>query len=128
MVDLLIMLVVSQIATQLTHNFGTVRASAGYTLAFIGLTFAFPFAIIPTLHAVFLGSSFIGMSDSNRLTRKQLMVASFIFCLSFSFIIGHLKGFGGTLGFTAFCSCLVTYLFGGVIKKYHAIKTSFYPN
>ena len=123
MVELLIMLVVSQIATQLTHNYGTVRASAGFTLVFIGLTFAFPFAIIPTLHAVFLGSSFIGMSDSNRLNRKQLMVASFIFCLSFSFMIGHLKGFGGTLGFTAFCSCLMTYFFCEVIKKYNGSKT-----
>lgn len=112
MVELLIIMIVSQIATQLTHNYGTVRASAGFTLVFIGLTFAFPFAIIPTLHAVFLGSS-----------RKQLMIASFIFCLSFSFMIGHLKGYGGTLGFTAFCSCLATYFFGGVIKKYHGYKT-----
>ena len=123
MVEFLIILLVSQIATQLTHNYGTVRASSGFTLTFIGLTFAFPFAIIPTLHAVFLGSSFVGMSDANRLSRKQLMIASFIFCLSFSFIIGHFKGYGGTLGFTAFVSCLTTYFFGGVIKKYNGNKT-----
>jgi hypothetical protein len=122
MVEFLIILVVSQIATQLTHNYGTVRASAGFTITFIGLTFAFPFAIIPTLHAVFLGSSFIGMSDAKRLTRKQLMLASFIFCFSFSFMMNHLKGYGGTLGFTAFTSCLATYILSGVIRKLRLIK------
>ena len=119
----LLIFMVSQIATQLTHTYGTVRASAGFTLAFIGLTFTFPFAIIPTLHAVFLGSSFVGMSDSNRLNRNQLIVASFIFCLIFTFIVGHLKGFGGTLGLTAFTACLMTYFIWGVFKKVYVKKT-----
>ena len=122
MVELILIMIVSQIATQLTHNYGTVRASSGFTLTFIGLTFAFPFAIIPTLHAVFLGSSFIGMSDAKRLSRKQLAVASIIFCLTFSFIVGHLKGFGGTLGFSAFSACLVTYILTGVSKKFYGKK------
>lgn len=122
MVDFLIILIVSQIATQLTHNYGTVRASAGFTIAFIGLTFAFPFAIIPTLHAVFLGSSFIGMSDANRLTRKQLALASLIFCFIFSYILHYLKGYGGILGFSAFAACLVTYFLGGVFNKFFRKK------
>lgn len=122
MVELIIIMIISQISTQLTHNYGTVRASAGLTLTFIALTFAFPFAIIPTLHAVFLGSSFIGMSDSNRLSRKQLAFASVTFCLIFSFIVEHLKGFGGTLGFSAFSACLVTYILTGVSKKFYGKK------
>ena len=122
MVEFLIIMLVSQLATQLTHNYGTVRASAGFTLTFIGLTFAFPFAIIPTLHAVFLGSSFIGMSDAKRLTRVELMMASILFCLFFSFMMSHLKGYGGTLGFTAFTSCLATYILSGVIRKLRLIK------
>lgn len=121
MVNFLIILLVSQIATQLTHNYGTVRASAGFTLAFIGLTFAFPFAIVPTLHAVFLGSSFVGMTDPKRLSRVQLMIASFIFCLIFTFILGHLQGFGGTLGVSAFSACGITYFTWGFLKKFKRV-------
>lgn len=121
MVTFLIILAVSQLATQLTHNYGTVRASAGYTLVFIGLTFAFPFAIIPKLHAVFLGSSFVGMTDPKRLTRQQLAVASFLFCVFFTFILKYLTGFGGTLGLSAFSPCLVTYYISGFLRRFKAI-------
>lgn len=115
MVNFLIILIISVIATQLTHelslknNIGAVRASSGLTLLFIGLTFTISHPIISSLHAVFLGSSFVGMTEPKRLTRSQLAVASLTFCLIFNYLLFHLKGFAGTLGLSAFVSCLITY-------------------
>jgi len=123
MVNFFIILVISQIATQLTHtlafekNMGSVRASSLLTLFFIGLTYSLSFEIIPTLQAVFLGSSFIGMSDPIRLSRKQLFFASLIFCLIFQFLIFYFKGLGGTLGFSAFVSCLFTHVIWTPVKR-----------
>jgi hypothetical protein len=76
----LITLIVSQVATQLTHSlaltkhFGSVRASSFLTLVFIALTSLIAHPMIPTLHAVFLGSSFIGMTDPERHSRLQLIL------------------------------------------------------
>lgn len=115
MVNFLLILVVSQVATQATHalalkeNFGSVRASSFLTLVFIGLTSSLSFPAIPALQAVFLGSSFVGMTDPKRLTRFQLFFASLIFCFIFQFLIFYLKGLGGALGLSAFISCLITY-------------------
>ncbi|MBA2405931.1 MAG: hypothetical protein H0V66_14235 [Bdellovibrionales bacterium] len=115
MVNLLLVVLISQLSTQATHtlalkeNFGAVRASSFLTLVFIGLTFTLPFEIIPTLQAVFLGSSFVGMTDPKRLSRWQLFIASLIFCVNFQFLIGYLKVFGGALGLSAFIACLITY-------------------
>jgi len=115
-VNFLLILLVSQIATQATHalalkdNFGGVRASSFLTLVFIGLTGPLSYEMIPTLHAVFLGSSLVGMTDPKRLSRKQLFIASLIFCFNFYFLLGYLKGYAGTLGLSAFISCLLTHL------------------
>lgn len=116
----ILIFVISQTSTQLTHalalkkDFGSVRASSFLTLAFIGLTYPLSFALIPTLQAVFLGSSFVGMTDPKRLNRTQLFFASCIFCLIFHFFIGHLKGLGGALGFSAFVSCLAIHFMSSV--------------
>lgn len=112
---LILTLIVSQTAAQLTHalaltkHFGSVRASSFLTLLFIGLTSFFAFPIIPTLHAVFLGSSFIGMTDPKRLSKLQIFLSSVIFSFIFNFLIGYLKGAGGVLGFSAFMSCLIVH-------------------
>lgn len=111
--DIFITLLVSQIAAQSTHalaltkHFGSVRASSFLTLIFIGITtfFSVPHAI--TLQAVFLGSSFVGMTDPKRLTRLQIFFASVLFSLIFTFLTSYLKGPGGVLGFSAFLSCLI---------------------
>lgn len=111
----LITLIVSQVATQLTHSlaltkhFGSVRASSFLTLVFIGLTSFIAHPMIPTLHAVFLGSSFIGMTDPERHSRLQLILSSFIFSIFFTFLIRYLSGAGGVLGFSAFISCLIVH-------------------
>ncbi len=120
MVSFLLTHIVSQVATQATHQlalrpgFGPVRASSLFTLIFIGLTFTLPFAVIPTLHAACLGASFVGMTEPTRLSRKELAFASLIFAFIFQFLIIYLKGFGGALGLSAFVSCLVTYF---IFKK-----------
>ena len=115
MVNFLVSLIISQLATHTTHtlvfkkNIGSVRASSFLTLSFILLTLPFSMEIIPALHAVFLGSTFVGLTEPRRLSRYQLFVASFIFCLIFQFLILYLKGLGGSLGVSAFLACLVTF-------------------
>lgn len=115
MVIFLLFFITAQIATHVAHtlivhnNMGNVRATSLLTLIFIGLTLPFPFDIIPTLHAVFLGGTFVGVTDPTRLSRKQLSLACFIFCLIFQFLKVYLKGLGGALGLSAFFSCLVTF-------------------
>ncbi len=112
---LILILIVSQVAAQLTHalaltkHFGSVRASSFLTLLFIGLTSFLTNPIIATLHAVFLGSSFVGMTDPTRLSRLQIFLSSVIFSFIFYFLIAYLKGAGGVLGFSAFMSCLIVH-------------------
>ncbi len=115
---------ISLIAIHFTHylvikkNFHSVRASSLCTLIFIALT---SFQVGPTtylLRAAFFGGSFIGMSDSKRLTRWQLSLAGLIYSFIYCYLIQHLKGIGGALGFSAFFSCLVIYLIQKIIKNY----------
>lgn len=112
---LIMTLIVSQVAAQLTHalaltkHFGSVRASSFLTLLFIAMTSLLTNPLIPTLHAVFLGSSFVGMTDPKRLSRLQIGLSSIIFSFIFTFLIAYLKGPGGVLGFSAFISCLIVH-------------------
>jgi hypothetical protein len=113
--NLIYVIIISQVAAQATHAlaltkyFGSVRASSFLTLIFIGLTSLFSFPEASLLQAAFLGSSFIGMTDPERLSRLQIFFASVIFSLIFYFLLHYLKGPGGILGFSAFVSCLLTH-------------------
>ena len=112
---LILTLIVSQTAAQLTHalaltkHFGSVRASSFLTLIFIALTSIYPHPYVPPLQAVFLGSSFIGMTDPSRLSRLQIFLSSVIFSFIFHFLVLYMKGPGGVLGFSAFTSCLIVH-------------------
>ena len=112
---LILTLIVSQTAAQLTHalaltkHFGSVRASSFLTLLFIGLTSFSVHPLIPVLQAVFLGSSFVGMTDPKRLNKMQIFLSSIIFSFIFHFLIIYMKGPGGVLGFSAFTSCLIVH-------------------
>ncbi len=123
MVDLLLMLLTSQLATLATHQlilwgkWDAIRVSAGLTVAFISLTYFLPYASLPDLHAIFLGSSFVGMSEPQRLSKVQLMFASLFFCLIFSFLRQHFGEYGGLLGLSAFSACILTYFIWSVGKK-----------
>ena len=108
--------IVAQISTQLTHyliierKMGSIRASTLVTLLFIAFSTPFDFELNPTLHAVCLGASFVGMTDPKRLSIWNLALASIAFSIVFSTLIQHLKGLGGALGTSAFISCLLIYL------------------
>lgn len=112
---LFIILIISQIAAQSTHSlaltkyFGSVRASSFLSLVFIAITSFFTIPESGTLQAAFLGASFIGMTDPERLSRLQIGFSSVIFSFIFYFLIHYLKGAGGILGFSAFMSCLTTH-------------------
>jgi hypothetical protein len=126
MVIFFLFFITTQLATHAAHtlifnnNMGNVRATSLLTLIFIGLTFPFTYENMPALHAIFLGATFVGVTDPTRLSRKQLSIASFIFSLIFQFLIVYLKGFGGALGLAAFLSCLVTFWLGK--RPIHADK------
>lgn len=115
LMTLIITLIVSQVAAQLTHalaltkRFGSVRASSFLTLLFIAMTSAFSHPLIPVMQAVFLGSSFVGMTDPKRLSRLQIALSSVIFSFIFHFLILYMKGPGGVLGLSAFASCLIVH-------------------
>jgi hypothetical protein len=112
---LILTLIISQVAAQTTHwlaltrHFGSVRASSFLTLVFIGIISFIHSPLIVSLPAVFLGSSFIGMTDPKRLNKVQIFLSSVIFSFIFTFLIKYLKGAGGVLGFSAFVSCLIVH-------------------
>ena len=105
-------LLTSLLGTHITYwvshktRFSAIRASALSTLIFVAATSD------PRLQAAFFGATFVGMSDSSRLSEKKVLLASAIFSLIFSFLLAHLRaGIGGTLGASAFISCLLVYFF-----------------
>lgn len=112
---LILTLFVSQMAAQLTHalaqtkHFGSVRASSFLTLLFIALTSFVSHPQVQVLQAVFLGSSFVGMTDPKRLNRIQIFLSSVIFSFIFHFLIIYMKGPGGVLGLSALTSCLIVH-------------------
>lgn len=124
MVKLLLIFLVAQFATQGTHylaltkKMSGVRASSLVTLIFIGLTFFLPYEHLDILHAVCLGGSFVGMSDPQRLSVKQLGIASLVFAFFFHFCIHFFKGIGGALGFSAFISCVFIYFISHQYRKF----------
>jgi hypothetical protein len=115
--------VVAQFSTQLTHylivekKMGSIRASSLVTLLFIALSTPFNFEMNPTLHAVCLGASFVGMTDPKRLSTWHLGLASVAFSIVFSNLLHYLKGLGGALGSSAFISCLLIYVFSKKISE-----------
>jgi hypothetical protein len=108
-------LLTSLLSTHVTYllshrkKLGPVRASALSTLIFVALTAAIPYSLIPRLQAAFFGASFVGMSDSSRLCERKVLVASLVFSIIFCLLSYLRQGIGGTLGATAFLSCLVVY-------------------
>lgn len=135
MVRFILILTISLVATLLTHelslkkSWGGIRASSFLTLVFVLLTTILPMPIPLKYQLVFLGGSFVGMSDPKRLNKKQLAIASLIFTLLFIYFINFLKGFGGALGLSAFLSCITVTLLtmsGRKVKqKFKARKTPY---
>jgi hypothetical protein len=91
------------------QKMSAIRASAISTLLFVVCTTPFSFLIIPKLHAAFFGGTFVAMSEPHRLSERKVLLASFIFGLFYLVLLQFKGGIGGTLGATAFVSCLVIY-------------------
>ena len=114
MVIFLLYLSVALVATFGTNHLaqnnkiGSVRASSLLTLAFCLITYSISLEMIPSLQAAFFGASFVGMASPERLSKIQLFIASIVFSFIYVFLIHHVKGIGGALGFSAFVSCLIT--------------------
>lgn len=114
MVIFLLYLSVAVVAAFGTHHlaqinkYGSVRSSSLLTLAFCLITYPISHEIIASLQAAFFGASFVGMALPTRLSKMQLFVASLTFSFIYVFLIHHLAGIGGALGFSAFVSCLIT--------------------
>mgnify|MGYP003574887615 CR=1 FL=1 len=112
MVTILSVFATALTAALLTHelsqkkNWGTIRSSSFLTLAFALVTSLFHYKLSYKLQLVFLGGSFVGMSDPKKLNRYQISTASAFFSFIFLYFISFLKGFGGALGLSAFLSCL----------------------
>lgn len=89
---------------------GSIRASAILSLGFIGMTRYLNYMLdlnIPELsHTVFFGASFVGMASPARFKWDQILKASLLFGLMYVYLIPFFDGIGGTLGASAFLSCL----------------------
>ena len=106
-------ILVCLVSAQLTHwsihklKTGAVRVSGATTLLFVGLVTLLNIPNKEVLAAAFLGSSFLGMSDRDILTSRDLFFASWIFAILFLFVLPFNIGLGGALGTAAFSSCLI---------------------
>lgn len=88
-------------------SWGTIRASSFLTLLFVGFMTLLKIESAFQYEMVFLGGSFVGMTDPKRLNRIQITFASQIFSILFLNLISFLGGLGGVLGLSAFLSCLL---------------------
>lgn len=90
-------------------NFLAVRASSLLTVFVVSTVMLFDLKFGNRIAPVVLGSSFVGMSESNRLGYRSLTSASIVFALVFFYLVPYNPGFGGALGLAAFCSCIFVY-------------------
>jgi hypothetical protein len=95
----------------------SVRASSGLTLFFILITLPVHILNVVPLQAAFFGGSFVGMSDSKRLNEASVLFASLVFSQIFSLVSRFQSELGGTLGATAFLSCLIIFLISSRIPR-----------
>lgn len=110
---LLLIILVSLLASQITlyivkkYQFNTIRVSSGLTLIFLLLMESVDSEISNTLCASFLGSTFLGMSNQEIFSERDLVFVSLIFSLIFYFVLPFNIGLGGALGTSAFVSCAI---------------------
>jgi hypothetical protein len=109
-------LVATQLTFWLTHQkkMSPIRSTSLLTLLFVGLTYLFPNIFPPALQAVFFVGTFVGMSEPSRLSEKKVLCAGILSGILFYYLkqteLGHFRGgIGGTVGGTAFVSCLIVY-------------------
>ncbi len=105
----------SQFGSQVTRRLidtsgqGAIRVSALSTLTFTLLLNILGLSYSGLPSAIFLGSSFLGMSEDHILSSRDLVWASGIFSLIFYYVLPYNQGLGGALGTSAFISCFIIY-------------------
>lgn len=118
-----LILLVTVVGTQLTRwmikekKLSPIRASTMLTLTFILMTYPFEFELKLMLHSAFLGATFIGMSEVEKMSEKRLFFASIIYCQLFYFVLPYNVGLGGALGFAAFSSCLCVQFMASKLRR-----------
>lgn len=90
-------------------NLSPVRASSLLTVFVVSTVMLFDTELGNKIAPVVLGATFVGMSESERMGFKSLTFASIVYALTFFYLIPFNPGFGGALGFAAFCSCILVY-------------------
>ena len=118
--NLLAMILISIVAAHSTYwcthsrKMGPVRAAGFTTLVFLGVSTLLSGTMLPSLATTFYGATFVGMSEPSRLKERSVLAASICFALIFTWLkkiefVHFQGGVGGTLGATAFVSCLIVY-------------------
>lgn len=123
MVELLAFISVSVLSTFGTSwlirkkNFLAVRASSLLTVTIVSTVMLVDMKLGNRIAPVVLGSSFVGMTETNRLGYRSLTFASIVFTLVFFYLVPYNPGFGGALGLAAFCSCILVYTTKKILFK-----------
>lgn len=118
-----LILLVTVVGTQLTRwmikekELSPIRASTMLTLVFILMTYPFQFEDKIMLQSAFLGATFVGMSEVEKMSEKRLFFASIIYAQLFYFVLPYNVGLGGALGFAAFSSCLLVQFMAARVRK-----------
>ncbi len=93
----------------------SVRASALSAFLFVIFSSFFPIPLLVSLQPVFLGGTFVAMTETHRLSERKVFFASFLFAMIFFWIRQlellrfHGGNIGGAIGGTAFVACLIVY-------------------
>ena len=96
---------------------GAIRSSTLASLLLVALTLPFGWVLVPKLQAAFFGASFVGMSDAKRLAEKHIFLAALIFSACFFGLSLLPISLGGSLGASAFLSCLLTHALAGRLER-----------
>ncbi len=137
--NLIAMLLTSMVAAHstywLTHSrkMGPVRAAGLSTLVFLGVSSLLSGGILSSLQTTFYGAAFVGMSEPSRLKERSVLAASILFALLFALLkkiefVRFQGGVGGTLGATAFVSCLSVYWIQVLIARIIRYRAEYNSN
>lgn len=111
----LVFSIVGAIATfrlQEHKNVSAVRASSFVTLIIFGIVLTLSRGqlsdqLITIIGTATFGGSFVGMSSPQLFSNKQIVIGAVFFFLLMAFVLSQYPGLGGSLGFSAFLSCVL---------------------
>lgn len=119
----LILIMITLVGSQLTHylnhkyHWGAVRISGGLTLLFLFMSWEFN--LLENFAAAFLGSTFLGMSDKEIFSARDIFFGNWIYLCIFLFVLPFNIGLGGALGTAAFVTC-------GIIRGCKLLVNKYY--